>query len=1157
MKERRLLLLLVLVVALGSAAEANFFTDTFDKLKSTFGNWADIIKEKFADLKESWSEKYGELTDKLKSMLDKNDFSNTTAAELLQDVPEKGWKDLQPRMLMSMKEEAAVELINDKTGKVPKRLQAEFNRLLLANKTDTVVLDEAKTKLLKMNLVEAETLLARLGMQDQWTKDMIQTLDLAALTLPVCMDRVTNAESRERLLVIIAKCEVTSPPSGCPSREIVGGLKNLIEVQKYGPASTITKEKVETWGGIDKIPKSLTNFIPTEMVKEFKSAIKQMSFDVDFTTNNENWKRRICEVENCKTLTKDTVKDWYDNMGGLKSRITPSDIPEAAMQNTEVSTAIISNAEEEKSDMRPGDARRIMKKKLGDFNKDATTVDQGNINDIGGHVLARGPTCFLKTTGDKNLLGGILTASSASIKGMKGPEYMSKTRTLTEACMNEAMPDGGAFTHTKVEENFKPFITAKLLQDQKKDILIQITQSAERNNDMMTLRKIEAVHSKVSAQEAIEFPTFIRDYLTVSAIESSSINDLTQLSIDMDPFALPCVKGAEMAWGGMTTVTVSDITANIGLLQCMSANQANKVPSNVIFDVFDVIKNKGILSPEACRVFAKKVEDWYKEISGDDDADKQEVWENIYLGELEKIPPCVYAEFGALNLDLLGRPGRTVVLRRLCAAKNYHTITPLVRRRIVNDLLERRIGEGQVTPCDLDILGQCAFDINANLLKNMNEVAKVNYIMKLQELMKMGSPGGTWVDYGCQDAATRGQVGVILTQVKGEPSTWKTAEDVSCLLDTLQPYQRDAIPPEVFTSVSCPRGMSPFSTVIPTECKDYYKKANMEIMKQQASKCINLRKEDGYNSACDKISCNGILVLSSSELSQLPIDDVYGNLEDLALPDITVEQAKVLMAKVTEKKKLEDLTNDDLGRIGSLYKAMTAKNVEDLPDFTPANSMDAVHAIGRLKDIPKDIATKLKEKILAEYKKPADLSSEDLMMLGNLVCVFTKDELNKVPNDVFSSAMRYLDTVDCGSLIDTRPIIEKAKAAYEKKDMPMNKWDAATMSEMNLLLKGMNPEEVMTIPETAFAGITPMGISVLSPQTIKAIKLDQLSNLTRSAVRSFTPQQKAQMSPEMLKILAKTDPLPSAPFKSGAESAYGVSTRWVAVLTFAGAFLVL
>lgn len=54
-----------------------------------------------------------------------------------------------------------------------------------------------------------------------------------------------------------------------------------------------------------------------------------------------------------------------------------------------------------------------------------------------------------------------------------------------------------------------------------------------------------------------------------------------------------------------------------------------------------------------------------------------------------------------------------------------------------------------------------------------------------------------------------------------------------------------------------------------------------------------LTHTDGYDTPCDKISCNGVLVMSSSELSEIPPKDIWINLEDLALPDVPIDRAEV------------------------------------------------------------------------------------------------------------------------------------------------------------------------------------------------------------------------------------------------------------------------
>lgn len=58
-------------------------------------------------------------------------------------------------------------------------------------------------------------------------------------------------------------------------------------------------------------------------------------------------------------------------------------------------------------------------------------------------------------------------------------------------------PETNVFTHSEVKQNFKPFISAKLLKNQSPDVMKQIADIANKNGDIMKERQIVAIQTKV------------------------------------------------------------------------------------------------------------------------------------------------------------------------------------------------------------------------------------------------------------------------------------------------------------------------------------------------------------------------------------------------------------------------------------------------------------------------------------------------------------------------------------------------------------------------------------------------------------------------------------------------------------------------------------
>ncbi|XP_071534000.1 uncharacterized protein [Panulirus ornatus] len=1108
MKERQLVLMVIFVVAIvAPSVEGNFLADGWASLSSQAKDAFQNVGESFKSTQHYLEKKFKELSEKVKEWLNQKSFKTATADELLRDIPEDGWKEIEPALLMTANKSEIAKLIEIGEGKIPERFLDELERLLIMRLSDEEAINiaQAAEKLTQSDVV---TLMTRLGKPDRWSATNIADLGPIAMRLPICLDKIENKTALMKMKQIIKDCQKPKPLPSCPEESDLQEANRAVYRKTHGAISSWNTANLTDIGGLANLMDDVINNVGDEFVRDAKNDIIKLTFGKEESSTANAWKKMLCRAEGCHSMGKNEAKTWYDGLGNLKKYVMPSDLSAAALEDASLKSELIANAKDMSDNIKAKDSMLVLKDELK--NKIPENITKAEIEAMGSSLFTRAPACFLKKAATRKLLNTLLNDASRSIAMMQGAESLSKTMSLMDTTMDAALVDN-VLDFSKVPESLMAHLSPWLLENMKKDHLRKLVLSSSESGHQLTPFQISTVLSSFSARETSEFPPIIKEYLPTSKLRDLSKDHLAELLPDMSTNSLPCFMGAKMAFGNKEIITPDELTEGIEFLPCMSADDAEKIAPDDLFKAFMVISKSGKpLSKPACRVFRDKMVDWGNVTLGGDKHNHDTVASQLYLKDIMFIPPCVIVDFGKKTQIFLNKEMKTVLMMNMCQMEDQSSFSRMYRISLVNSFVEDMVGDTNLGKCDLNRLRNCIFDLDSENLKKLDEVASSFYIQSLQEAFMKPVPP-------CLDEAQKQQTGELLVKVKGAPATWKDANDVSHLLSMLPSDKLMEIPKEVLSSIPSPKEMSPFDDNLPEWCKKSFNEGNMRIREKQKEICMQMRKEDGRDTQCDMISCRGVTVMSESDVEKLTTQEVMDNLALLGTDDMGKEKAKILLDKVKEVKNITDLTNQELKNLGFIWQAFTAEDVADMPSFKNGVDKEVIYEMCHKLMPDMDVMEAVVNKVQTEYKDPTKMSSRDLLLVGPLLCFYNTTSINAIPDKIFRSSMRVLGMLDCGKEeLGTRNLADKAVAAYRtsQDQMSLTSMDAATLNEMNKLVGGLKPEDLMKIPESAFVGLTSAGMKSISPDAVNVLKTGQIKNLGPSAAFSVTGEQQARFTSE-------------------------------------------
>nr|XP_045621856.1 uncharacterized protein LOC123772645 [Procambarus clarkii] len=1136
--DRRLLLVGILVIFLSSGAvDANWFTEQWNNLSSSVsGFWAQT-SQLYASTLATLTNRFTNLSADVKGWLSNKSFKNATATKLLSDIPADGWRELNPALLMTASETEVNNLIASGTGKVPQRFLDELNRLTISNMSDqevinTVQSDASQCKNListaeasidvgcQMTLSEIMTLVSRLGVPAVWSPQNISDLGPLVFTLPVCADKVQNDSTAQAVVDILKMCLSTSPDPNCPPANKLWTFIQMMIRRIHGPPSTWNQSSVVELGGVSMIPDYAIVYLSDSLVQAATVDISKISMPFTKFQTCEKWKQVLCMANQCSSLSAAADKTWYNSLGNLQVCVGPSDLSSDGFADPTLKAITYNNSMVKGKDINPQDASIILQDRL--MNVTVDNITQSDVTALGGPLMMRAPACYVKAAARRGLLTQLLPYMDSSVMMVQGPEFSAKINALMRANMATALVNG-VFSPSQLIDSLKTLISPNLLKDQSKTFWGQIVDKVKATNRPLTTYQIDVMISQLAATDMTKIAPFFKAYATTRKIGGLDSGSLAIFAKDMSPYSLPCMRGANLTYGGVSNISADMISKGIDFLPCMSAADAKKVSSSDLFNVFAAIKRSGKpLSMASCRVFRNKLLDWATTNMPTGTQSLTALGQQFFLKDVTTIPPCVIVDMGNVALQVLNREMKQVLLMQMCKMNILSTIPQDGRRLFINSIFSdlMNVQGGMLGICELSMLGNCAFDLDPYNLMLMDEFASSEFIKRLQKAFMSPVPP-------CLDQTQQQQIGQMLVDVKGPTSTWKDASDVSCLLGMLSSIDLMAIPDEVYTSTSCNIMMSPFEDGQPVMCYIGIMASVKSIAVDQTKRCIAMRQRDGGITTCDMISCGGVSVMSAADMSNFQLQDVKENLMDLGSQSMGMDKAMALANTVRLLRNRANLTEEEQTKLGYIYQAFTKDDINSITTWNTPAAKEMIFWMGMMTSMSDEAMRALRDNVLTKYKSTSNMTSQDLMLLGRVVCYLTQDQINAIPLTAFLDAMRYLGILDCSGQNSTVNLAAKAIAAYSSDNRNIQYWDPATVSEMGLLMGGLSPESLVTIPDSAFSGLTSTGIQSIPPGVLKVIKVSQIQNLSPTTAASISSNQMSQFNAEMKVALQGV--LPSSP----------------------------
>ncbi|XP_050685764.1 uncharacterized protein LOC126980190 isoform X2 [Eriocheir sinensis] len=1095
----RLRFLCLALFLMGTMLEVEAQTSYFDKIKNYFDMKFEDIKMKFQGFKTAMGNKFDLLSDKLKNFFNNQNFTSATAADLLAELKGDDWKKMEPAMLMTMPKVQAESLISLGANRddVPNRFLEELKRLMVLNMTDTDVALSVKTMLYTLNQGEISALLERLGPANTWTSANITSFGYYTLNIPICFDDANDEKVLQAVLDLVNNCDASRPPNGCPTSSEVDVIRLAVSMKLLGAPKNWKMSDVEKlMRSYSDVPYFTVRHTSDSFVTDMKAKLKASeNLPTSTSPKLEAWAMEICRVDDCRSKSASAATSWYNELGSMKTAVMPSDVSQAAREDPTLGVQLEANAKN-KMPMRAMDAALLLDMKMDKSEPDS-------ISAIGGKLAAWAPACYLREAAENKTLIPVRADVASSLALQRGPEYMAKVNATLRSNMEVAITSD-TFRMTSVSSYLKPFVRPEYLREQSSPTLLSVAKLANMNFIQPDHYQMLVMAEMISITDMEDAPAMVRERLPITKMATVGASTLARLSEDMLGITLPCLLGAKKLFYDKTSLRPADLRSGKAFLKCMSFDDASKVNSAEIFDVFEEVREEA-LSWSACRAFNEKLTDWAKSnLNIGDSENLEEVINSLYVNEIYSIPACVIVAYEPVIYNA-NMQVKKAVMTNLCASKSYYSIPMDIRRRLINTILPQTI-DGPITECGLRRINLCFMDMAPSLLRKMDERAKGIYIGLVQGLLEGGVPL-------CLDSDQRDEVAEMVLQVKGPAGNWKTASDVSCILDTLSSSAIDRMavdmPAEVLITTECPKRDYTFSsTLFKGSCMEETEEARMRMKRRKVQRCVKLRETFGTkNSTCDKVMCGNVLRMTSADLERMNKDEVWRLLDGLATEDLDAAKAKVILSKVKEVKGLKDMSAAELERLNYAWRGLTKQDVMDLPKFTSAH-MGVIFQLGMTTGLPDDVMMALWDKA-KEYKPPSSMDTMDVLLLGGIVCYLTENEVNAIPDDKFKRSIRSLGVRECKNASTTHYLAMKAKAVY---GMELSRWDAATVHESGVLVAGLRPEDLAAIPDRAYIGLTASGISKINTEAIKVMTVAQASNLDGSTAAAITSAQMAGLN---------------------------------------------
>jgi len=367
---------------------------------------------------------------------------------------------------------------------------------------------------------------------------------------------------------------------------------------------------------------------------------------------------------------------------------------------------------------------------------------------------------------------------------------------------------------------------------------------------------------------------------------------------------------------------------------------------------------------------------------------------------------------------------------------------------------------------------------------------------------------------------------VILNTYGQSPEFWQEIKKIACLLYVLEDQYLYRISEGGMVSATCPlfadqqkyasfmpaKMMSCPGSVAADERAMRMKVADMQrtayVRLLDPSKCLKRRKRAITQvPLCDRAYISGTADVEEAELRSLSREDMNMCLRALGSRPMTYQKANALFERVLELEVQSSpslLPKEMQLELGYGWRGLTSQQLTAMED-------DLVAMLGSDEMMLSDAQIEKVALAVVQFSSPTKID-----LINRILCGFPASNINKL---------------DANSLIDALPIISNSLADCKTEVLaPLSKkviegykgakmLDKAKLREMNVLASAFAPEDLSSIEDEAFAGITAPAIRKMPTDSFKMLKTEQIENMNYMAALAVSPQQENVISEEMKQAL--------------------------------------
>ncbi|XP_060575682.1 uncharacterized protein LOC132733103 [Ruditapes philippinarum] len=294
-----------------------------------------------------------------------------------------------------------------------------------------------------------------------------------------------------------------------------------------------------------------------------------------------------------------------------------------------------------------------------------------------------------------------------------------------------------------------------------------------------------------------------------------------------------------------------------------------------------------------------------------------------------------------------------------------------------------------------------------------------------------------------------------------------------------------------------------------------------EITSVKTFPAKNRKRRTAFEWTCSQIRSSPMLFLTATEaeISAMSTAEFIDCIPDIGkLTDLKSNQRDALLSKAKtalSKVNVCDMDTIDLVNLGVVALSFSETDLSCLP--LADNGL--VTSLGILREWNSTELSALATRYMGvkSLSNLATVTSEDITMLGSILCGFTASQLGTLPAaEIGKSGAHIGELKECA--IDQLSQLVKL-ATHVDAYGPVSTLEASAIEELGYLIAGLSGIQIKELSFEAIEGLDSDVIPVIPKDVLKEMTNDQIKSFTDDQATSVTDDQKAAMTEEQKQYL--------------------------------------